>query len=66
MQSNLFKQWDYLGSIPWMRAADWLSKYFFTGGIMPSDGLMSYFNDHLAVENHWHVSGTHYVKTSEA
>ena len=23
MQSNLFKEWDYLGSIPWMRATLW-------------------------------------------
>jgi hypothetical protein len=23
MQSNLFKEWDFLGSIPWMRATLW-------------------------------------------
>jgi len=45
---------------------DWMSKYFFTGGVMPSDDLMSYFNDHLTVKKHWHVSGSHYGKTSEA
>jgi cyclopropane-fatty-acyl-phospholipid synthase len=45
---------------------DWMSKYFFTGGIMPSDDLLLYFNDHMSIEKHWHVSGLHYSKTSEA
>ena len=43
--------------------SDWMSKYFFTGGIMPSADIFDYFNDDFAVINYWKVNGDHYAKT---
>jgi cyclopropane-fatty-acyl-phospholipid synthase len=46
--------------------SDWMSRHFFSGGIMPSADLPMRIGGDLAVERHWQWSGNHYARTLRA
>lgn len=45
---------------------DWMSRYFFSGGIMPSSGLPLRFTEHLNIVDRWQWNGLHYAETCNA
>ena len=45
--------------------SDWMSRYFFTGGMMPARGLFPLFQDDLKLVQEWTVKGRHYAQTAE-
>ncbi len=46
--------------------SDWMSRHFFSGGMMPSADLPLMFPEHLSIEKRWHWNGSHYAKTCRA
>ncbi len=43
---------------------NWMGRYFFTGGLMPSADTLLHFQKQLAIEQRWLLPGSHYQKTA--
>ena len=54
--------YEYLDKGP----TDWMSRHFFSGGIMPSTDLPLRFAKNLNIVDKWHWNGQHYARTCNA
>ncbi|APZ42849.1 SAM-dependent methyltransferase [Acidihalobacter ferrooxydans] len=45
---------------------DWMSRHFFSGGLMPSDALPLRFQGNLRLQRQWRWDGRHYERTLNA
>ncbi len=47
-------------------ADNWMGRYFFTDGLMPSADTLAHFNQDMRIDAQWSLPGTHYQRTAAA
>jgi cyclopropane-fatty-acyl-phospholipid synthase len=45
--------------------SDWIAQHFFTGGLMPSHGMIRHLDRDFVLEQDWRWNGDHYRRTAD-
>jgi cyclopropane-fatty-acyl-phospholipid synthase len=64
--AHVFSHRELAWSFEHDQAEDWMARWFFTGGIMPSDDLLPRVTDALVEVERWWFPGVHYERTLRA
>ena len=62
---HVFAHRDYAYPFEARDDSDWMSRHYFSGGMMPSHDLVERLEIPFATESSWIVPGMHYARTSE-
>lgn len=61
---HIFCHRDFAYSFETEGVSNWMGRYFFTGGIMPSESLFGHYCHDMQIVEMWRWNGRHYEETS--
>ncbi len=62
---HVFAHREYAYAFEDRGPSDWLTRHFFSGGMMPCHDLLDHLEIPFRVEQRWLIEGTHYARTAE-
>lgn len=63
---HIFRHMEFAYLFEVEGSKNWMGRYFFTGGVMPSHDLLAQAQSSLVLRENWVIGGEHYARTADA